>query len=146
MKAAQSASSLRKKGSRYSSTVMLVAFGFLALLILASLAITFLAFGLTRHGVLWSLSIIFFFVGASAIVTKRLLGKRAAKPEVAAQIEPAVAGVVGGLCLLPLALCAFYYSTHTDMPPNHSLWIVGIMLVLALVAVVAGSVALSKAS
>ena len=146
IQAAQNAPKPKKVSSSYSKWYFLIAFTVVLVLLLASLAITVIAFGLTKHGVLWSLSIVFFFLGASAILTKRLMGKRAANLKAGEQIEPAVANVVGGLCLLPLGLCTFFYGMNTDMPPNHSLWIVGIMLVAAFFAVVVGSVALSKAS
>ena len=146
IQAAQNAPKPKKASSSYSKWYFLIAFTVVLVLLLASLAITVIAFGLTKHGVLWSLSIVFFFLGASAILTKRLMGKRAANLKAGEQIEPAVANVVGGLCLLPLGLCTFFYGMNTDMPPNHSLWIVGIMLVAAFFAVVVGSVTLSKAS
>jgi len=144
VQAAQDTPQLKNNRPAYTNWTVVLAFIFVGILLLASLAITVIAFGLTKHGIVWSLSIFSFFVGAIAILTKRLLGKRVVASDGGEQNEAAIASAVGGVCLLPLALCTFYYGMNADMPPNHSLWVVGFMLVAALVAVVGSSVALSK--
>jgi len=105
-----------------------------SLLIVAALAVTYLGFGLTKHFALWSVALVFFFIGAAMILTKRLIIGRAASVDRHAEIEPAAASIVGGLCLLPLVMCTFYYGFNSDLPSDRVFWMTGSMSLVAFLA------------
>jgi hypothetical protein len=114
------------------------------LLLLGSLGLTYFGFGLTKHFAIWTAALVFFFLGGSMIITKRLIVGRTEIADEYSQIEPAAATSIGGLCLLPLVMCTFYYSFSSELPSNRSLWMVGIMCFVGLLALVGVAIALSR--
>jgi hypothetical protein len=108
------------------------------LLCTGGLALTYIGFGLTRHFAIWSIALMFFFLGAAMIVTKRLVVGRSANADLHA------AASVGGLCLLPLVMCTFYYSFSLDLPSDRALWMVGGMCFLAFLALAGVAFGLSQ--
>jgi hypothetical protein len=115
-------------------------------LLLASLSLVYFVFGLSKHFGLWSAALVFFFIGSAMIVTKRLIVGRSVNADQYAQIEPTAAASIGGMCLLPLVMCTFYYGFNSDLPGDRAFWMVGSMTFLAFLALVGVAFALSRES
>jgi hypothetical protein len=127
--------------NRGFNTVSLLVF---VLLMFTSVGLTYIGFGFTKHFAIWSVALVFFFLGAAMIVTKRLIVARSEMADLHDKIEPAAATSIGGMCLLPLIMCTFYYSFSTDLPSDRALWMVGGMSFLAFLALAGVAFALSR--
>ncbi len=130
-----------RRNRGFNAVTLLV---FLVLMI-TSMGLTYFGFGgLTKHFVLWSVALFFFFIGAAMISTKRLILGRTAAVDRHAEVEPAAASIVGGLCLLPLVMCTFYYGFNSDLPDDRAFWMTGSMAAIAFFALVGVAFGLSR--
>jgi hypothetical protein len=110
-----------------------LSFGLSSLIILflwvvgSVLAYRFLGF--SPHSVIWSVSVIFFAIGLFMVINRRISRGKLDSKQLSSSVDPRTIHflpyIMGALWMLPLIMCALYYSLSASLPDDRALWFIG---------------------